>query len=756
MSRFWIVFIFILWQYQLSAQINLPIPNRSDDALMITPIDNHTLAYLDGEGIGMMSLSGTRLSKPIFFSIYPLGEGMYAAQQEEGGLYALVHGQGRLMTPFEYHSIGLFSSSTARVERINRATSLREYAVLSHEGLLLSSWMDMLSEQADDGWYTFRNEDKYGVWQADTSYYFSQKFQEVKTFHAGLAAARQDDKFGYIDLDGNWVIAPQYQKATTFEGKYATVQLAENQWQIINRQGDVLLEQAKESIEIYAGGAYSIVTQQNSKAYLNHVLQPLNRSSYQVAHPFGQDGIARVERGERSFYLDLLGNEIFEADSLQEFLHGVGVFQKDEKWGWVNEDGEVLVDATYDEVQSLNSRYALVNKDKQTLLISHQGKVIQTWDDEQSDFLLTEEALFSSMKPNFFLIDILRQDYKKLDYDEVGSISDGAIVVKKDNRFGYINLQAEELIPVEYEAVSLATNGLLLARKSSTDGFIAYNDQGQIQFQLDRNLYFLGPFQSDRAKVMDASGRMGFIDSSGELVVPCKYAVVGDYHHDRAIFRDAQSGLFGYLNLQGEEVIPAIYKFTSDFDESGYAAVIKDQHFGFINDQGKVAVPFQYSQVMSLKNGIASVWKDEKFGYINMQNKTVVPFTFDEAYQAVQDLALVRVDKYWGYINARGKVKIPWQFSEAQPFSEDRAWVQLNNLYGLIDTKGTYLTAFTYEDARPFQNGYAVVEKEGKLGLISKQGAWTIPAVCDEISAVEDYKCVVSISATGYAIDILK
>lgn len=748
-------FLFLHLVYSVQAQVQFPTPDLEDKAAVIVALDEQALAYLEDEGIGMMNLSAKRLTPANYFSIHPLEDNMYAVQIEENGQYALMNSSGRLLTPYDYTHVGKFVRGKAVVQRANSSTHKTEYAIVSNEGLVLSDWLDSIAITSGDGGYVFRHDGQWGVWSRDSSFYFQQDFQDIGVFNAGLAPAVKNGKYGFVSNAGSWKIKPVYQKAQPFQGKYAAVKMQGDQWQLINRSGESLLSQTYDSIRLYRDGAYTIVEDEEKASYLNFNAKPLTDKWYDAAQPFGEDGIARAKANSKEMYISTTGKEIFEADSLQTFKNGRGIFLKDKKWGWVNEEGREIVVPQFDEVLFSTKEKLVVKKDNKIFLVDGQGKVIQEIHADRKSILLTEEALIFEQRPTFYLVDLLRSKYQQLQYDEVGDISDGAIVVKKDGRYGYVDINGQEVIPPENVAASFSTDQLLFVKRSLQDGFVAYDKELKIQFQLPKDLFFLGPFQSGRAKVMNAQGLMGFIDRSGHLVVPCKYPLVGDYHYGKAIYRSV-NGLFGYLNTDGKEVIPAVYQFVSDFDVSGYAAVVKDQKFGFIDEKGGVTIAFQYDMVLSLSNGVASVKKDGKVGYVNMQNKVLVPFTFDEAYQSEEGLALVKVGKYWGYINDRGKVRIPWQFVEAQAFSEGRAWAKLSNRFGLIDSKGAYLTAFSYDQGAPFENGYAKVRVGDKWGIVNINGSEIIPPVCDNISKVEQQKVVVQLFSQGYGIQLFK
>lgn len=749
-------FLLSLLNFSLSnAQVKLPIAIQLDNAVKILALDDSALVYYDGKGLGLMSLSGERLSPPNYFSIVPLGNNRYSVQYQEKGRCALMSEAGKLLSPFDYNEISKFSGNNTRVSKFLKDSNQSEYALMSADAMIISDWMDTISLPANDGTCLMRDKGSWILFENNQYEPLLLNFEDVGQFNEGLAPAKMKGLWGFINKKGEWIITPEYKNANTFQGRYAVVSSNEHQWHFIDRKGNIMLSEVYDTIIQYQEGSYSIVSENQQWKYLNPLLKPINDVWYTEAKPFSKEGIAKVKKDSSDYYINLFGEIVFKADELLDFKNGIGIFRKENLWGWIDENGEEIIAPKYSNIIANKGAYLIVQQDSLKYLVRNNGETVQEVISELDDIILTPLALINEVNPTYFIVDVFKSTFKRLPYDEVGDISNGYIVVKKDQLYGYINTEGEEIFPPNNISVALATHQNLVIKKNFLDNFIAYDFSPKIQYSLPAGIHFLGPYSEFKAKVIDEKGRMGFIDDKGQIIAECNYAVVGDYKNGRAIYQKI-NGLFGYLEEKGEEIIPSIYQWVSDFDDSGFAVAVKDRYFGFINKLGNVVIPFQYENVLSFKNGIASVQKDGKVGYINMNNKTLVPFTFDEAYVSVNDLALVRMGTYWGYINPKGKVMIPWQFEAAQSFSEGKAWVKLSGKYGLIDENARYLIGIKYENAFPFQQGFAKVQIQEKWGLVNENGIEIIPPVCEQIGSIFKNKVVVKTLSEGYGITLLK
>jgi hypothetical protein len=739
----------------LNAQVKLPISKQLDNSIKIIALDDSSLVYYDGKGLGLMNLLGERVSPANYFSIVPLGSNRYSVQNQENGRCALMSQNGKLISPFDYKEISRFSANYARVSRYSKDSSNSEYALINSDAIIISDWMDTIALPADDGTCLMRDKGIWILFENKKYEPLSLNYEDVGKFNEDLAPAKMNHLWGFIDKKGQWVITPEYKNANNFQGRYASVSANDHQWLFIDRKGNLVSSDVFDTIIQYQEGSYSIVSEDDKWKYLNPLLKPMNNEVYIEAKPFSKEGIAKVKKDSSEYYINLFGEVLYKAEELQDFKNGVGVFKKGNLWGWINEDGDEIVSATYSKVIANEGQNLIVAKDSLLYLVKNNGDIIQEILADTNDVILTPMSLIYGVQPSYFLVDIFKSTYKNLFYDEVGDISNGFIVVKNENKYGYINLEGKEIFPPINVFAALATQKNLVVLKNPTDNFISYDFSQNIQFNLAAGIKFLGPYSESKAKVMDGNKRMGFIDDKGQIVVECKYLLLGDFKNGRSIFQNF-NGLYGYLDENGQEIIPAIYQWVSDFDQSGYAVAVKDKLFGFINRLGIVVIPFQFENVYSLKNGIAAVQKNNKVAYINMQNKVLVPFSFDEAYESVDDLSLVRMGAFWGYVNPKGKVIIPWQFEAGQAFSEGKAWVKLGNKYGLIDENGRYIIPFKYENAFPFQQGFAKVQFQGKWGIVNINGVEIIPPICDQIGDIFKNKVVVKTLSEGYGITIFK
>jgi|GEM_PF-3091747 len=379
---------------------------------------------------------------------------------------------------------------------------------------------------------------KYGFVNTNGEVVVPIIYQKVREFSDGLVAVNSggqsvngvfvSGKWGFVNTSGEVVIPLIYDDVDDFydgmtiagiDGARKGVYIV-GKWGVIDKNGDTVIpiiydvidDQRKytpDTFEVRVGtwqtGKWGVI---NSK---NEVIIPIIYDDI-MSGSFRDDGIVIAEKNGKWGMVNLDGEIIipFKYGYVREFSENFAVVRIGEwdsgKWGFVDASGEVAIPVMYSRASDFHNGLAMV-------------KTGEWWEDNEKGFINTKGEV---------VIPLI--------YDQIiGDFSEDLVVVQKDGKWGAINRKNEVVVPIIYDSMWQDDNGLLIAEIDEKAGMI--NSQNEIIVSCDKYSQ-IGGFINGLAMVriggewqMDAwneqrilvGGEFGFINTSGEVVIPIEY-----------------------------------------------------------------------------------------------------------------------------------------------------------------------------------------------------------------------------------------
>jgi hypothetical protein len=188
----------------------------------------------------------------------------------------------------------------------------------------------------------------------------------------------------------------------------------------------------------------------------------------------------------------------------------------------------------------------------------------------------------------------------------------------------------------------------------------------------------------------------GYMDKTGKLVIPCRYALAGPFSEGLAAVGLTPMGLeqlasmmtlkpgqkphmnaYYYVDKAGAKVIKGPFQEAAEF-RGGLAAICLGDQWGFIDKTGQQVVPCQYDWVGEFSGRLAPAEKNNLVGFIDKSGKVAIPFKFKNAESFGEGLAPATADgAHWGFIDTSGNFKIEPTFQRTHPFSDGLALVYI-------------------------------------------------------------------------------
>ncbi len=121
-------------------------------------------------------------------------------------------------------------------------------------------------------------------------------------------------------------------------------------------------------------------------------------------------------------------------------------------------------------------------------------------------------------------------------------------------------------------------------------------------------------------------------------------------------------------------------------------------------------------------NGYARVLQNNKFTFIDQLGKAISAFEFDAARNFNNHLAAVKKNNHWGFINEKGKIVIDIVYDIVYDFNDEITAGYKNNQWQLINKKGVTVKVLDIDIFWGFKNGIARITKQGYTGTMNLNG----------------------------------
>jgi hypothetical protein len=335
-----------------------------------------------------------------------------------------------------------------------------------------------------------------------------------------------------------------------------------------------------------------------------------------------ENGLAGIRIGKQCAIIDADENIIIP---LQDFTwlapieNGLVLFIKNHKYGVMNLKQEIIIPAIYDNIYGKGNYFCVEEKfikgvfdKKGNLIVPIKYESIEVLDDffrcssQNISSLLDEKGniLIPNVKGDFYFFD------------------DDCFYTNIGGYYQYFNTKGEKTIP-KY----LSTKTLSAKYKSVIDSnktvFLMKREEGAEKIAIGR-------YNSGWSGISLSEGLVNFdgkyFDLEGNIVIDQndKYSKVEPFSNGYAAVK--KNNKWGYINKKGEIVIPFDFDVANPFSENGLASVVVNKKTGFINAKGDVVIPLIYENpysAYSFYKGIANPRFDDNKGirYIYIDSK---------------------------------------------------------------------------------------------------------------------------------------
>ena len=391
---------------------------------------------------------------------------------------------------------------------------------------------NLRSTEFQDGIAVVCKKGKYGTIDTSGEWVIEPQFDWLSSFHDGIAIAHKDGKSGHIDRSGTYVIPAVFDSAGWFCEGFAAVS-RDHKWGFIDRTGQIVAEPQFEQFQDFHEGMAAVMVK-GKWGFIDRTGKVVVEPIYHEVSRFNK-GIARVGMWGKFGYVRTDGTFLFEPifDSAPYEAKSVMVVRIDEgkvrRYGIIDGDGNVLLEPQSDfRIFDFHGDLARIaakteHGDEKWGYINIEGKVVvEPKYDQARDF--SEGIGAVALGGRYGLVDRDGREIVAPKFDMIGYFHNGMADVELAKRYGYIDREGKIVIEPKFDLVGDFHRGYAKVYVGREAGVI--NTKGE---------YVVEPVYEDVNFYGDAYIRVksdgwGVVDCNGNMVIEPQFKDISPFH----------------------------------------------------------------------------------------------------------------------------------------------------------------------------------------------------------------------------------
>lgn len=374
------------------------------------------------------------------------------------------------------------------------------------------------------------------------------------------------------------------------------------------------------------------------------------------------------------------------------------------KWGYLSEQGKVVIEPQFDDVELFSEGIAAAKKGEKWGLIDTKGNWVAEPQFDKLEHYCDEIWLIDETKDGKRLFSYINSKGKMIIKPSPNTYLactgvNGMLVVNIGHNHGLLDKDGVEILKFEYERIDFREqNGVFY-------GVVGYYKQGE------------------------RSSRYGVLDEHGKWILKPEFHWIDIKNHYALLQKE---GKWGFYDLKNRETL-------ADF-------VWDDKSDGYEGTAGRYLVPVWQRLYPPQDRGYKEYGLiSREYGFVSIatgRSRIIAP-TFDKIEPLSEGMIAVRGGNgKWGFVDEEAKVAIKPRFEEVLPFKNGLASVKFEGKWGCIDKKGKWAIAPTYSEIGDFdEKGFApartMADSGGKWGFINKNGEWAITPAYSKVGVFD-------------------
>lgn len=320
----------------------------------------------------------------------------------------------------------------------------------------------------------------------------------------------------------------------------------------------------------------------------------------------------------------------------------------DGKYGFISEQGELVIPMRYDMAWDFTDGVSVVLLDEKYGMIDINGDIVVPIEYDDMDTAFEPGTpIYARQNDLYGFLDTQGTVIIPFQYAGVDMIgfSDGLCAVSPGTGHGYIDEAGNEVIPPIFRFAGMFSERVAPVHNGEKWGLALRDGEVPLGFIFDE----IG-WSMHEGVIAVLQGEKWALTDGTTLLTDFIYDAFG-MRMQQGRIAALKDGAWGCLDASGSEALPFAYEAVGGFSE-GLATVVLGDKAGFIDMEGNLVISCAYDATLEFQNGIAAVCQGEKWGVIDKSGEVIIPLTYDFIALAEQPLLAAGMNGKTGYIQS--------------------------------------------------------------------------------------------------------
>lgn len=337
--------------------------------------ENNILIYEQNGLKGLIKFDGTKITEPLYTSIYSLDGIEKTIIMEKDGLKGIVNSEmGEVIADTKYSEILSLSKTTSDNGYIVKEND--KYGIISGNGkVVLECNYSAIQQVTGNEMYVVDDGNGFKIVNGITEVIVDGGFDEVIEIHGENFTIKKDNKYGVISKDGTTKIPVEYEELIYAQDKYYIAK-KDLKYGIVSIDNVVCIEFKYNLITKAANTNFYQAENENLRTDVISREFEVKLSNVIISELNAQKGYLRVREDNQYNYY----NFNFEKKDNKDVLTTSTLFlvkDSNGKYGYVNKNNELIVNYQYDDAKEQNIYgYCVVKKDGLWGVLASDGTVV--------------------------------------------------------------------------------------------------------------------------------------------------------------------------------------------------------------------------------------------------------------------------------------------------------------------------------------------------------------------------------------------